>query len=471
MVRYLNLRPGQQCTLGDFVTAPYAGTWHVAADRYRAWAESWWTPPEPPVWVRRLNGWQRVIMKHQYGEIHYRFADLERMFAEGRQAGIDALLMFGWQRGGHDNNYPDYFPDPELGTPEEMAAGIAAVQAAGGHVMIYSNGRLIDVASDYYRNGPGPQVSVKDRLGVEHREAYRFRGLGNFVHHFGNRTLVNACPSTETWFGKLVEIADTALTSGAHSVFYDQMGSSEPACSDPDHPHPPEWLGAAAAKARSITRLRTLVRSLAPEMAIGIELLADVGAGEADYIHALTGACEALNDWDTTGEKPRLRGMVEFFRYAFPEVVLSDREIRDDTDIERRVNHALLKGLRSDVEIYRCRRTIAETPRYQTYLARANTLRQRQARFLLEGRYRDTLDFTCDNAEVDARGFLAGDLLAVVATQSHLREAAATIRAPGFTFIDHDGIGDPLTDRDGDGVRVRLERHALAVLIFAPNQE
>ena len=57
-----------------------------------------------------------------------------------------------------------------------------------------------------------------------------------------------------------------------------------------------------------------------------------------DYIHNITGA---------TGPG----AFTERSRHTFPKVVISDREIRDDTDVPRRVNHAMLKGLRSDIEI------------------------------------------------------------------------------------------------------------------------
>ena len=51
---------------------------------------------------------------------------------------------------------------------------------------------------------------------------------------------------------------------------------------------------------------------------------------------------------------PRSRTVfIDWARYTFPEVPLSDRDIRDDGDIPRRVNHAVLKGLRNDIEIYR----------------------------------------------------------------------------------------------------------------------
>ena len=68
-----------------------------------------------------------------------------------------------------------------------------------------------------------------------------------------------------------------------------------------------------------------------------------------------------------------------------------NRRIRDDNDIERRVNLTLLKGLRNDIEIYRCRGLIDETPVYQAYLARVNAVKERYSDLLLEGRFAATL--------------------------------------------------------------------------------
>lgn len=179
----------------------------------------------------------------------------------------------------------------------------------------------------------------------------------------------------------------------------------------------------------------------------------------------MTGSAGATNDW-RRGVKPRLSGFVEWFRYAFPEVIVSDREIRDDSDVERRVNHALLLGLRSDVEIYRCRGTIADAPAYRAYLTRADALRDQYADLLLAGRYCDTDHFRGSNGEIEGRSFVRGNRMAVVVTQSHLARAATDLTVPGYRLAEHGGLGEYSVKASPGGAAVDLGRHALAVAVF-----
>ncbi len=459
MARYPHLATGESAELGPFVLSPYSGSWHTAAQKYRAWADTWFQPPDVPVWIRKLKGWQRIILKHQYGEIHYRYDQLPEIYRDGAAAGIDTHHMFGWQKGGMDNNYPAYTPDPDLGGEEALRAGIASFREAGGNVILYSNGRLIDVATDFYRN-TGRRLTIKDHLGVELREFYRFRGLGTYAGNFANRTFVTACPSSEEWLDVLRGIADKAFDYGCRSVFYDQMGSGEYPCCDASHGHPVPWMNTAGAKVENLRQLREYVKRRDADMGIGIELLSDRAAQYADYIHSQRGA---------TGPN----GFIEWFRYTFPEVILTDRDIRDETDMKRKVNHCVLKGLRSDVEIYRCRRTIAETPGYSAYLAQINELRDKYADLIVAGMYRDTRGFTVDDPEVDARAFVAGSRMAVVVTR---REGAGqnTVRlsAPGYHYIGYDSLGEfAVQAPPGAGtVDMTVAQHSLGIVIFEKNE-
>lgn len=472
-VRFPGIVAGATWTEGEFVTAPYSGDWHVVAKKYRRWADAWFrknpdgtsvaAAKTVPEWIRRMNGWQRIILRHQHGEIHYRYADIPQIYADGAAAGINTFFMFGWQKGGHDNHYPDYTPNPKLGTEREMLDGIDHFNKNGGHVILYTNGRLIDRVSDYYKaHGAGPLIL--DPFGNEVLDRYTFTGPGNFAKLFVGRYFALACPSSSIWFDHLRAQADLAAAYGCHSLFLDQMGMEEPPCSNPAHNHPPHWVGSIAAKADIIRRLRDHLRTLNPNLGLGVEIISDVGGQHADYIHSLfTGSIGP-------------HGFLEFFRYTFPEIILSDREIRDDSNIEPRVNRAVLLGIRSDVEIYRCRRTIAETPHYQGYLAKINALRQRQADILLEGLYTDTDGFTNSNPEVQARSFKRGTDnpvasnkdFAVVVTQSASASAKTTITVPaGLRFASHDGVGSPeVTRTSATEVRVSLPQHALAVLLF-----
>ncbi len=468
LVRYANCVAGQSWQDDTAVLAPYLGTWHVAAQKYRRWADTWWRAPQIPTWVRRMNGWQRIIMKHQYGEVHYRFDEMPQIRQDGRQAGIDALFMFGWMKGGHDNQYPDYTPDEKrLGSETELKKNVAAFQADGGQVILYANGQLIDVNTAYYRQ-VGERICIKDQLGNAARDAYRFRGNGVYAGNFVNRTFVHACPASEEWFEKLADVVATAARYGCRAVFFDQLGYTPlHLCCDPSHGHPVPDLQNGWRRGELLRRLRERVKANDPDMGFGIEWVTDITAQHVDFIHSVGNFAAVDNgDWEQTGQKPRGRAFVEWFRYIFPEVILSDREIRDDTDIERRVNLLVLKGLRSDVEIYRCRRTIAETPHYREYLGRISALRQRQAELLLEGRYQDQLGFTLDNPELEARAFVNGDRLAVVVTQCHRPEESGRVTVPGYKYVSADGVGDYSVESQASGGKVRLGRFGLAVLVF-----
>ncbi|MDD4024500.1 MAG: hypothetical protein PHN85_01095 [Kiritimatiellae bacterium] len=110
---------------------------------------------------------------------------------------------------------------------------------------------------------------------------------------------------------------------------------------------------------------------------------------------------------------------------------LSDREIRDDRpDVAWRVNHNLLIGLRADVEIYRCRGLIDETPKYQAALAAANRLR-REHPVVMSGAFKGTDGIVNSNPNsLFANVFVDGDKASVVVTSRN--GAKGTIALAGW---------------------------------------
>ena len=189
-----------------------------------------------------------------------------------------------------------------------------------------------------------------------------------------------------------------------------------------------------------------------PEFALGTEWLTDVTAQYCDYIHIyqVTAGRYSFIDW---------------FRYTFPEIIISDREIRDDTDIERRVNNTLLKGLRNDIEIYRCRDLIDKTPHYQSYLAQANEIKRRYEHLLLMGRYRDVEGFTLSAQGIEARAYTHGNGMAIVATRTEAGDpVSGGIEVPGYRFVESSTLGEARVSRNGD--RITLGQYDLAVLIY-----
>lgn len=464
MVKYPYLQPGETVALKDFVLSPYSGSWHVAAKKYRSWADNWFTPHDIPEHIREMTSWQRVILRNQYGSINYRYDQLEEILKDGKTAEINTLFMFGWHQGGHDAEYPDYRYDETQGGFQSLKENIRKFQDGGGKVLLYFNGKLIDMATDFYRE-TGSRICVKRSNGSEYQDFYPFGGKGTALRLFGNKSFVTACPSSPEWLEVLKGYVDIAVDLDCDGVFFDQLGIMPGLCFDPGHGHHVPFVEVIKTQSENIKKLKEYAVSRKPGMSVGIELLSDVTARYADYVHSVLGGTWVDKDWQH-GEKPESHYCQEMFYYTFPEVILSDREIRDDTDIERRVNLALLKGLRSDVEIYRCRATITETPHYQAYLAKANALREKYADLIMNGRYSDTDYFEIDSPEFFASSFTAGDKLAVLVTQSHLDKADAAISVPGYRYLESDGLNDYRLEPVGENIKLNVSRHGLVVIVL-----
>lgn len=453
-VKYPFLATGQKYASAEFILSPYSGTWHVASKKYRTWANSWFrVPPQRPEWVRRMTGWQRIILKTQFGEVLHPYNTIAQMATEGRSAGVDSLLLFGWWKGGMDASYPDYAFDERMGGREVLASQIRAAHEQGTRVQLYFNGRLIDKESEYYRSGEGQRTAIKDLRGNEWNESYHFRGKGTTTWQLGRKTFVIACPTSQSWQKRRLEWVDRALSLGVDAVFFDQMGINETPCTDASHGHPVPLTSFAPIQAARLREIREHVRAASPDKAFGTEIITDVVASECDFLHSVGGIYGPT-------------GFTEWFRYTFPEVIFSDREIYDDNDIERRVNILLTHGLCSDVCVWRCQGTIADTPHYREYLGKVNSLRQKYGEFLLQGLYRDTEPFQSTNEQIDARAFQSGNRLMVAMAQSKAAEAKTQLQVPGYRLVKTDGLGDYQTQPQGDGVQVVLKRNAVALAIF-----
>ena len=189
-----------------------------------------------------------------------------------------------------------------------------------------------------------------------------------------------------------------------------------------------------------------------PEFCLGTEWLSDCTSQFCDFVHIVEFTAEPYS-------------FPEWFKYTFPEVIWSDRCLRDDTDVERRANNTLLKGLVNDIEIFRCRGLIDETPHYQSYLAQINAIRHKHPELLLgAGRFVHMDGFTCSNGNIIARGYANGDKLAIVATTLEDGKTTGKISVPGYRFAESSSIGNVKVSSNGSSIT--LDKNAITVLVF-----
>ena len=453
--KYPNCVYGNKWSRAVNVIAPYCGDWTWTAKEYRKWVDSsWWDRHEPPMWVKRMKSWQRVIFKHQYGEYFFRYKDLYGRIADvERSVGADAVLIFGWWKAGMDNSNPDYVPDPDQGGEKGLKDAIRRYRDAGGHPLLYVNGKIIDRESEFYRSGKAEGLTFKDNNGDECVENYKFTAHGTFLGGWNFRNFVVADTGNPKWQQLMLGWADMAYNYGASSIFYDQMGRVETRLLnwDTSGEFPIPEMAPLRVKGEAMKLCRNHAHALNPEFAIGAEHITDYLSMILDYNHG-----DGVLDF------------IDWFRYAFPELIVSDRRLRDDTDVERRVNWTILKGVRNDIEIYRCRDLIDRTPRYQAYLAKVNALKDKYADCLLLGTFRYMDFFTCDNRDVQARCFVNGNRMAIVATQelSKPQRLSARLSVPGYRLVDSSTLGTAEVAQNGSCTTLGLGQYDLAVMLY-----
>lgn len=354
---------------GPVVVALLPG-WRDGAARYRAWAEHWYTGPHPD--TEPIEGWQRIIMRHQFGEVRFRYADLVDVFEEGRRYGLDGILLFGWWRGGFDRGYPVYEPDDELGGRSALEEAIREIRARGGFISLYANGNLIDRTTGYAAEH-ARSVSKKDERGLEHVAGYAFAGESRTLRHFSAGSFVIACHGAPEWRRTMAGVAETHGSLGTASIFFDQTAYHLAAwpCYDASHEHGPR----TGDEARFRRQTLETIRDAAGAASVGSEGMSDCMIPALNFHHGWGFAFQ-----DEPEAFPAL------FRTVYPEPVVSNRLLHDERPgWEDQLNYAFVHNLTFDVAIHRCRATVGTVPAYAQRLGRLIELRRAHRPFFAGG--------------------------------------------------------------------------------------
>lgn len=238
------------------------GSWHAGADLYRSRMASVFQPPQPNEWLREnFHGWMQVGLKMEDHPPRYCFTDIPVLYERAAEVGIRVLHVYGWLNQGHDTSYPDFEICPELGTEGELRQALDEVKSMGGRVMLYTNGRLIDPNSHFFRE-VSRDNSIIGEDGNRPTEHY-----GTSVH------FEIACPSAEAYREYFKnQIERIILRYGAHAVQIDQVGCN-PAylCFSKDHGHEKPSDNWVPGTERFLSELRKLYLSLDPQFFVWVE--------------------------------------------------------------------------------------------------------------------------------------------------------------------------------------------------------
>ena len=102
-------------------------------------------------WLRREMAWQSTILRNPEDVTVHRFDDLPAMAADGRKYDVTAFEICGWDVGGIDRSYPDYRPDPDLGSRDEFRSALKGIRSLGIKPVVFANLQVADTGTEEFR--------------------------------------------------------------------------------------------------------------------------------------------------------------------------------------------------------------------------------------------------------------------------------------------------------------------------------
>ena len=358
------------------------------------------------------------------------------------------VALFGWTEGGHDNGYPVYRPDPEMGGEAALRDGLAQVAKAGGRTILYINGHIMDAGAPFYKES-GERIAAKTMWGSPYYEQYNKSFQSSFLRNFSRKLFAPVCPGDPEWEKVMLATGRQLLNYGPTGLIYDQLGYAAYPCFGTGRERESEAF--TAGRRKLLSALRTLKKDR-PDSGFMIEHFTDAYADQADIIHG-------VNNYQLSDT-----AFPQLMRYTFPEVIATSRHQAPRLDAKQ-VNFALAYGFRFELEVrYRAdMETIRrqEKTHLRDYMRKVSELRDRYWDLLGSGTYQDDRGLRNRTPNVSATVFARGERRAVVLWNNTRESQKTEVDYPGKRFVEAAGVDGALAQRP-----VSLAPQQVAVLLF-----
>jgi len=449
--KYKEINTGETCIVGDYGIAVTNRDWHWGAKRYRKYIDTIIDMPQNPDYLKDEYALNRCYNFKRDEVIYNKFSNIPSMYEKGVSAyGTRHMFIASWNRKGFDQNYPEYQPDMELGTPWELYEGCEYVNQHNGFITFYINSRIFDIYSDYFNN-IGRRWAIKDEaLNMTHEQ-------------YGEHKFVVLCPACQEWEKYLINTASWMVRCyGASGIYLDQLGSATPLpCYDPVHGHSDNG-DFNRGYLRILKELLPRLRAMNPNSFLMIENCGDI---YGSYVWGnLTWNDEPYDEF------------FNLYKYTFPEYIQVNmvNPLKDLTGEEKmRRFHRDIAGamLLGSVFWVGLDRFGPGDDELSAYMGKAIALRKELNEFFKRGRYVDDEGIWAISGEISVSHWQLEDgSLYVIANLGKKKGAFLEILPAGVdndvTYVDIDGgKGTAACYIEGGCTRVQVPAAELSYIL------
>ena len=411
IVVYPHIAGGSRWMSKTYGIALHPGDWHWGADRYRKWRRGAdnGLKHKTPHWFEKSPGliahydfkYQHQFMKPVHG-----YSDIERLYEEAKELGINHLLISGWHKDGFDRGFPLYRYEPELGSEDEFSRQVTNVVNNGGHISFYINSRLFNrkyekELPDVWENG---HATGKDGK--------------TYDENYGSERFSVMCSSSDAWQEHLLStIKYLTEKIGGDGVYLDQLNCAPPVmCFDDGHGHEhDDWN-------RGYDILLDGINSYFTRN--GENTVSIICEGASD-IHG----CKMSGQLISTFFSDEFGAFPEAYKYTFPEETLVDmiypsrgqkmRPVHISQNAYKILNRAFLTGCYFWIYDLEEENTFKRDPEMKEYLKKVIRLRKLWLEKFGKGIYRDDRGVVYADEGITAKVYLLSNDDVLVAMQNN----------------------------------------------------
>jgi len=363
--------------------------------------------------------------------------------------------MAGWNRQGFDQNYPEYYPDLELGTSMDLYRGVEYINSKGGVPTFYINARIFDINSDYFD-------TLGKRLAIKLND-------GNMINEqYGEYKFTVSCPGNKEWQKMIIDTACwMAKSYNAKGMYLDQLGSAEPyPCYDSSHSH--EDIGLFNKGYLNVLKtLKDRLYELNSDTFLMIENCGDI---YGSYVWgSLTWNGEIRDEY------------FNLFKYTFPEYVqvnMINPKITDDVefrkakyykDVERALTLGSVLWANPVVKFHEGDEELLE------YLKKAIEFRKQINPYVTGCRFMDEEGIAFISGGIKVTGWKgnSGEELYIIGNNEgkggyfELQYSAAELRL----YSIEKGFLEPVWEKTGSGIRIIAPECRVSFAIVTPKED
>ena len=156
LLNWVNLpytKPGDVFKGPKVILKFHKGDWHNGAKIYQKWFTSNFKVKKfkSGDWLHKEQAVQISALLLPEGNILHRYKDIPGLARDAKDYGVNTILLVGWNKGGWDRGYPEYSPDPRLGTFADLEDSINKCHNIGVKVVMFANLQPVDSNTEIYK--------------------------------------------------------------------------------------------------------------------------------------------------------------------------------------------------------------------------------------------------------------------------------------------------------------------------------